>query len=67
MAQTAQDAYLANHAEALALIAQLQDALFDLPAPDGEVPINWSHVGTVAELKRQLADSLAFARGGRES
>ena len=67
MARTAQDAYLEKHTEALKLLEQLQQALFDLPAPDGEVAINWAHVGTVAEVKRQLAETLAFVGGTPES
>lgn len=63
MTQSAEDAYVAYHAEAAALLVQLQEALFDLPAPDGEIPINWAHVGTVVELKRQLAEALAFVSG----
>lgn len=67
MSQSAEDAYVAHHAEAAALLEQLQEALFDLPAPDGEISINWAHVGTVAELKRQLAETLAFVSGRAES
>ena len=67
MSQSTENAYLAHHTEAVALVAQLQEALFDLPAPDGETLINWAHVGTVVELKRQLAEALAFASGTAES
>lgn len=67
MSHSAEDAYVAQHAEAAALLEQLQEALFDLPAPDGEIPINWAHVGTVAELRRQLAEALAFVGGTAES
>lgn len=67
ISQSAEDAYVAHHAEAAALLEQLQEALFDLPAPDGEIPINWAHVGTVAELRRQLAEALAFVGGTAES
>lgn len=60
MARTAQDAYLEKHTEALGLLEELQQALFDLPAPDGEVAINWTHVGTVAEARDQIKRTLAF-------
>lgn len=67
MKRTAQDAYLEYHAEALGLLEGLQQALFDLPAPDSEIAINWAHVGTVVELKRQLAEALAFVGGATEN
>lgn len=60
MTRTAQDAYLESHTEALGLLEELQQALFDLPAPDGEVAINWAHVGTVAEVRDQIKRTLAF-------
>ena len=67
MSNLAQDAYLAHHAKAASLIAQLENALFDLPAPDGDILINWAHVGTVAELNRRLTGALALVVGEQEN
>lgn len=67
MAQPAEDAYVAAHTEALGLLQRLEEAMFDLPAPGGEAVINWAHVGTVTELKRQLGEALAFVGGGKEN
>jgi hypothetical protein len=63
MVQAAQDAYLEQHGKAAALLQELQEALFDQPAPDDEIVINWGHVGSVTELNRQLENALAFIKG----
>jgi len=63
MAQSAEEAYLERHTQAAHLIQQLGEAIFDLPAPDGDVTINWGHVGSVAELNSQLSTALAFIQG----
>jgi hypothetical protein len=63
MTQAAQDAYLAQHTKAAALLQELEEALFDQPAPDGEIAIDWSHVGSVTELNRQLENALMFIKG----
>jgi hypothetical protein len=69
MAQSTEEAYLEQHTQAAHLIQQLGEAIFDLPAPDGDVAIDWGHVGSVAELNRQLSAALAFIQGdpGREN
>ena len=63
MANTAEETYLKQHTQAAGLLEELQEALFDLPAPDSEVPINWAHVGTVTEVRKQLEETLAFLKG----
>lgn len=63
MAQSAEDVYIVTHSQALELLQRIEGAMFDLPAPDDETPINWTHVGTVAELKRQLTEALVFVSG----
>lgn len=55
----AETAYAEQHAAAVAVLQQLQDALFDMPAPDA-APINWGHVGSATEITRQLRETLAF-------
>jgi len=59
----AETAYAEQHAAAAALLQQLQDALFDMPAPDGETSIHWGHVGSAGEITRQLRETLAFVTG----
>ena len=62
---TALDAYMAAHAEALALIERIQVAIEnhdDAPAPE---QIHWGHVGDITETRRMLqaiSDRL-FAEG----
>lgn len=56
-------AYEQSHDEAVHLVEQIRDALYDLPAPCGEVPINWGHVGTVNEVRNRLKSVLAFLNG----
>jgi hypothetical protein len=60
---TTETAYVEQHAAAAALLQQLQDALFDMPAPDGDTPIHWGHVGSVTEITRQLRETLTFVTG----
>jgi len=63
--QTALDAYMAAHAEALALIERMQVAIEnhdDAPAPE---QITWSHVGDIGRVRgmlQEVSDSL-FAEG----
>jgi hypothetical protein len=59
----AEIAYAKQHAAAAALLAQLQEALFDLPAPDSDTKIDWSHVGSLAEINRQLKETFDFMAG----
>jgi hypothetical protein len=52
--QTAQDAYAAAHAEAVAYFEKIADRLQDAPAPDDNT--NWSHVANMAHLVDQLRE-----------
>ena len=56
----AETAYAEQHAAAAALLQQLSSALFDMPAPEGDTRINWAHVGSMAEIRSQLEQTLAF-------
>lgn len=56
-------AYEQSHDEAVHLVEQIRDALYDLPAPDGEIPINWGHVGSLNEVANRLRATLAFLNG----
>ncbi len=52
---TAEDAYIAAHIMATALMEQLNKFLHDLPAPETEgMPIHWGHVGTLGHINEQL-------------
>jgi hypothetical protein len=51
---TALDAYMAAHADALALVERIHEAIenHDIsPDPDA---LNWGHVGDIVETRRQL-------------
>lgn len=61
----ATDAYIQNHAEALYLLEEIEEALQDLPAPDfdGFMP-HWGHVGdleVVINRLRTVRDQLSNA------
>ena len=52
--RTALDAYMAAHADALALIERIHEAVEnhdDAPAPE---QIHWGHVGDMVETRRML-------------
>lgn len=52
-----QDTYAAMHAEAMTLLAQIEDKLNDLPAPDTD-GLNWGHAGELWNIVHQLKDIL---------
>ena len=58
--QTAEDAYLNAHQAAQAAVERIGELLFDLPAPDSEVAINWSHVAELNEVNTRLSRVIAF-------
>ena len=62
----AQPSYESAHMVATDLLAHIGELLQDLPAPDGEVVINWAHVGSLAEVNRRLASVVAFLEGHKE-
>jgi hypothetical protein len=54
-------AYEDAHEEARNLLANIEEQLCDLPAPGSEdCPIDWSMVGSVTEVNRQLSEVVAF-------
>ena len=59
----AQPAYESAHMVATDLLGHIAELLQDLPAPDGEVVINWGHVGSLAEVNHRLASIVAFLEG----
>ncbi len=62
----AEDAYVRAHATATELLDTLYDRIQDLPAPNGEVPIHWGHVGDLNHVIARLLEIEVFlARGIR--
>lgn len=55
--------YTLLHAECLGILKDIQDALQDLPAPEGEIKIDWTHVGSLQEIRRQLRETRTFVWG----
>ena len=62
----AQPAYESAHMVATDLLGRINELLGDLPAPDGEIAINWTHVGSLAEVNHRLASIVAFLEGRDE-
>lgn len=48
-----QDAYASMHAEAMTLLAKIEEKISDLPAPDAD-GLNWGHVGDLGNIVHQL-------------
>jgi hypothetical protein len=61
--QTAEDAYIADHAQAYELLDQIRELLSNMPAPESETPIHWGHVGNISQVNEQLKDIATFLRG----
>jgi hypothetical protein len=63
----ADDAYQQAHQEACDLLVHIEVLLHDLPAPENdEMPIDWSHVGTVKEVVARLISVVAFLSGSEK-
>jgi hypothetical protein len=60
---TAADQYAIGHAAALELLAQLQQAIEDMPEPDS-IGSNWGYAGNMSYINGQLRELLTFAGGG---
>ena len=59
----AQPAYESTHMVAMDLLGRIRELLQDQPAPDGDVEINWAHVGSLTEVANRLAAVVAFLKG----
>ena len=51
---TADQAYTEAYARVLKAIEAVEAMVHDLPAPEGEIKINWAHVGTMNHIATQL-------------
>jgi hypothetical protein len=60
--QSAPGAYAREHTTALALLAELQQYIEDMPAPDTD-GINWGHVGNMGHVNSKLRELLGFLDG----
>lgn len=59
-----EELYIQSHREACDLLVHIEVLLHDLPAPENdEVPIDWSHVGTVREVVARLNGVIAYLSG----
>jgi hypothetical protein len=57
----AEEAYVRAHVRATEQVEAIRERLQDLPAPEGETPIHWGHVGDldhVHALLKQITDFL---------
>lgn len=64
---SAEEAYENAHLKAQALVQQISELLFELPAPgDDDYPVDWGHVGTVNEVNRHLTEVFDFLAGTEE-
>ena len=61
--QRIEDAYTAAHAQAITLLEDLRRIVEDLPAPDGETPIHWGHVGDLNHVNELLTQARNFLSG----
>jgi hypothetical protein len=59
---TAATEYAKGHAAALQLLAQLQQAVEDMPEPDS-INGNWGYAGNMSHINGQLRELLAFVGG----
>ena len=57
---TAADQHAIGHAAALELLAELQQAIENMPEPDS-IGSNWGHAGNMSHINGQLRELLAFA------
>jgi len=60
---TAENQYAINHARALELLAQLQQAVEDMPDPES-INGNWGYAGNMCYINGQLHELITFAGYG---
>jgi hypothetical protein len=57
----AEQTYLENYNRARAAIRKIEEMIHDMPAPEGEVKILWTHVGDMGHVADQLESILPEA------
>jgi hypothetical protein len=62
---TATTEYAKGHATALALLAQLQQTVKDMPEPES-INGDWGYAGNMSYINGQLRELLAFV-GGKDA
>ena len=63
---SAANEYAKGHAMAMALLADLQQAIEDMPNPES-ISGNWGYAGSMNHINSKLREVLAFAGGGDAS
>lgn len=58
-----EDRYVEQHVIAQNNLIRIQEILGNMPAPDSGDSITWGHVGSLAELNRQLELAMNFIKG----
>ena len=59
---TAADQYAIGHSAAMGILAQLQQAIEDMPDPES-INGDWGYAGNMSYINGQLRELLAFAGG----
>lgn len=54
----AETAYIETYTRAMAALKAIEEMIHDKPAPEGDVKIDWGHVGDMARIASQLEDIL---------
>ena len=57
MNDNVQIAYAAAYERVQAALMKLNDAIHDLPAPDGDGNLDWGHVGTMNKIAADIEEA----------
>jgi hypothetical protein len=57
MSEQTQIAYATAYERVQAALMKLDEAIHDLPAPDGETAIDWSHVGSMNHIAAMIDEA----------
>ena len=52
--EAAEARYVAMHQDVRDYLANIEELLHDMPAPDGDLLINWGHVGDIEHVSELL-------------
>lgn len=56
--------YLFKYNDVMASLQAINEGIHDMPAPEGEIPITWEHVGQMDRILSLLDEVEAFFAGG---
>jgi len=54
--KTAEQAYIEAYNRAIQALRDLENRIHDMPAPEGETPINWGHVGDMNRIFKGISE-----------